>query len=74
MYVPLFIWGHMSVCMYAHECSETWGGEKVIWGGGLSSGGICLGCFVLFKTGSFFLGLGLADYSELAYLLTLGSL
>ena len=32
MYVHLFIWGHMSVCMYALECSETWGGEKVIWG------------------------------------------
>lgn len=73
MYVHLFIWGHMSVCMYAHECSETWGDEKVIWVG-LSSGGIYLGCFVLFKTGSFFLGLGLADYSKLAYLLTLVSL
>lgn len=73
MYVHLFTWEHMSVCMCAHECSETSGGEKFIWRDFLQEPSALAVLFCL-KQGLFFLGLGLEDYSKLPHQPTPGIL
>lgn len=69
----MFIYVHLFICeayVSVHVCTRVYRhiGRWEVHLEGHSSGAICLGCFALFKTGSFFLGLGLADYSKLAYL------
>lgn len=73
MHVHLFIWGHTLVCMYAHECAETSGGEKFICRV-IPQEPSALAVLFCLKQGLFFLGLGLADYSKLAHLPTPGIL